>query len=165
MAIWPEVLLYRPLIIIFHKDEVMDFWNLLASIFVGCFGYFSVQFIIAPILEFRNLRREIHQKLIEYANIWQTPKSVEGFDYFILVRNLEAANCYRRLSAQLTAFTENLKSEKLYCLTQPWLLNNYDLTSASGALMTLEADVNRPDKDFRTAQVNKVKKALRIDSN
>jgi hypothetical protein len=140
----------------------MDYWKILASVAIGIAGYLGTNFVIAPILECRRLRKEVHLALITYANVWAVPSGLpEQEILYLAIRNREAANTYRLLSARITAFAEDLQHGKFY-LGAVCLLKKYNFSDAAAALMSLEPDALNPEKSFRDGQVNKVKAALRI---
>lgn len=137
----------------------MSFWHFMLTVITGAGGYWANHFLVAPILEFSRLRREILQKTIEYSNIWVKLSETENAYY--QTRIYDAANTYRVLGARLEAFAECLAHEKHYKWAA-WWLGKYDFKAASTALFGLEGDALNPSPTFRKNEISLLHTALHI---
>ncbi|MBI1273343.1 MAG: hypothetical protein GC131_04585 [Alphaproteobacteria bacterium] len=139
----------------------MDISQIIFPAILGALGFFISHFLVYPILELEKLRQEIHQKIIEYGNIWGLPQQNHPeFKYFI-ERMRNAANDYRVLASRLEAFQENVEN---YCPAKYFLVEHrgYNFTDACKGLWALESDALEPESEFRNEQIDKIRKALKI---
>jgi hypothetical protein len=117
-------------------------WSAIASLLLGTIGWFVASFFGKPLLDFLNLRSQVHEEVILAGNIG--PMRAGTSDYRAIER-------LRRLGAQVRA-TSITASPLLR-----WYLSKagYDLKKAAGGLIGLSNSLNQEDRALYTDQIQK----------
>jgi hypothetical protein len=132
------------------KESLM--WSAIASILLGAAGWFAASFFGKPLLDFLNLRREVHEEIIFTANIGQMISSTSEHD--------QAQDTLRRLGARMQATHASALSLLRWFLSKA----GYDLVMAGGGLIGLSNALEHltGTRDFHT---NSIRVGLKLPDN
>ncbi len=119
------------------------------SILLGIIGWFVASFFAKPLLDFLNLRNQVHEEIIYTANIGQTSRDTPAHH-----KGIEAL---RRLGAKVDAINHTAWWPLRWFLSK----NGYDLPMAFKGLMGLSNSLDKHDEG-RAIHKNAVQKGLKL---
>jgi hypothetical protein len=131
--------------------------NVLVPVFLGICSFLTLHGIINPVLEFFRLRKEIHEDLIDMANIWSVENTHDEQRARIAIDRI------RRLSAQMTALDHSLNYFKIHIIARFIVCGalKMDIESAAKNLMIYHNDFM--DRDgLRTKARHEIEKSLNL---
>jgi hypothetical protein len=125
-------------------------WPAIASVLLGVTGWLVTSFFMKPLLDFLNLRSQVHEEVIFTANVGPMAAGKPIYD--------KAEESLRRLGAKVEA-TNATASRLLRC----YLSMAYDLDKAHGGLIGLSnaLTVNPNDWD-RAIHANSIQVGLKL---
>lgn len=137
------------------KAEVLRY--LLFPLFLGALSWWVLNFVVGPWLEFKKLRKEIHESLVFYAN--QHPPgrkvAIDEWGRERQERWREACVEIRRLSCKLAALYDSF-----YWWHFAWANGRkYRIKDASDCLMALN---NSNDEEFATIFDDEARRDLKM---
>lgn len=97
---------------------------MVGTLVLGAVGWYGTHYIVRPWLEFRDLRKQVHESLIFFANVRDRTHDK---------RYEQAETEFRKLAAKLSAL--NVSNSKFVRLL--FSARGYNLTGASSALIGL----------------------------
>jgi hypothetical protein len=139
------------------SDYVMQWWEVIPPVFwsiaLGGLGWLTISFVFKPWLDFLELRREIHQTLIFYSNIYSNWHEVHS-NTDVQKEWREAQIKFRQVSCRLQALYESF---------WPWhyayeRCRGYKINEASDSLCGISNEVG----DFVISFANDVRIRLRL---
>jgi len=134
--------------------------NIFIPIVVGFISYLTTQFFIKPLTEIMALRKNMHQAILQYSNIW----SIDPNDAEYSISRMHAAReTYRSLAAQGISEAENLNS-KPYFLAKIYLqVSRIKIKEASEKFWAMEADICDPQNgSFRRTVTGEIRTYLKL---
>jgi len=122
----------------------------IASILLGVAGWLVTSFFAKPLLDFLNLRSQVHEEVIFTANVGPMAKDTPAYE--------KAEESLRRLGAKMHAANETTSS------LLRWFLSKfgYDLAKASGGLIGLANSLDTNETWERAVQINSIQVGLRL---
>ena len=132
---------------------------MLLSLLFGFTAYSCEKFFVDPVLRIRSLRKDMHEALLQYGNVWGLDPNDQNYS---LERMHNARETYRSLAAKGIAESENL-GLRAYFLAR-WYIGStgIDLEKAAPKFWAMEADVCDPDKEFRDGIINEIREYLKL---
>ncbi len=130
-------------------------WSaIVVTIFFAVVGWIVTNFFGKPLLDFLNLRSQVHEEIIFTGNIGP-----------MVADHSRAVESLRRLGAKVQAMNENVSISSLWLVFLPlrWFLSKqgYDLRKASRGLIGLSNSLALTD-DSRAHQMNSIQAALKL---
>jgi hypothetical protein len=124
-------------------------WSAIASILLGVIGWFAASFFAKPLIDFLNLRSQVHEEIIFTGNVGAMVTDTPAYD--------KAVDSLRRLGARVQA--ANVSASK----PLRWFLSRagYDLHKAGGGLIGLSNSLITTDGS-RALQTNSIQVGLRL---
>jgi hypothetical protein len=126
-------------------------WSAIASVLLGVVGWLGVSFVGKPLLDFLNLRSQVHEEIIFTGNVG--PMATGGSDYE------KAEDSLRRLGAKVHATNATAS------LPLRWYLSKagYDLVRAGGGLIGLCNSLRDDPSNFvRARHTNSIQVGLNL---
>lgn len=124
-------------------------WAAIASILLGVVGWFVVSFVTKPLLDFLNLKTQVHEEIVFTGNVGAMVAGTANYD--------KAVDSIRRLGAKVQATNVSL------WLPLRWFLSifRYDLAKAGGGLIALSNSLASTDGS-RALHINSIQMALNL---
>jgi hypothetical protein len=129
----------------------MCMWSAIASFLLGVVGWLGVSFVGKPLLDFLNLRSQVHEEIIFTGNVGPMAAGTSAYD--------KAEDSLRRLGAKVHA--TNVTAS----LPLRWYLSKagYDLVKAGGGLFGLcNSLADNPSDLFRAGHTNSIQVGLNL---
>jgi len=125
-------------------------WAAIAAILLGVLGWLVTNFFAKPLLDFLNLRKQVHEEIVYTGNVGAMVAETPAFD--------KAVDALRRLGAkvQATAVTDSVILH--------WFLAKcgYDLHKAGRGLIGLSNTLHMQQDGSRAVQTNWVQVGLKL---
>jgi hypothetical protein len=124
-------------------------WSAIASILLGVVGWIAASFFAKPLLDFLNLKSQVHEEIVFTGNIGTMVAGTANYD--------KAVNSLRRLGAKVQA--TNVSASRPLA----WFLSvfGYDLPKAGGGLIGLSNSLASTDGS-RALHINSIQAALKL---
>ena len=143
---------------------MVNFWGTIFTIALGCFGWVVTSFFARPYMQFHDLRGDVIQKSVLYANVSASAKqhesgyrSHEELTEPELDRLRKAEEEFRNLAARMRAFA--LNEPPTMWFVKLW--HHYDPLEASAALLAVSNTLHAYGLDRANAQA-KLEQVLRF---
>jgi hypothetical protein len=132
-------------------------WSAIASFLLGVLGWIVISFFGKPLLDFLNLKSQVHEEIIFTGNIDPMVEHTANYD--------KAVESLRRLGARVQAMNANVSVSSLPFVFLPlgWFLSmqGYDLARAGSGLIGLSNSLAVTDGS-RAHQIGLIQAALRL---
>ena len=128
-------------------------WSAIASFLLGVVGWFVTNFFGKPLLDFLNLRSQVHEEIIFTGNVDAMVEHKANYD--------KAVESLRRLGAKVQA--TNVSVSSLPFVPLRWFLSKqgYDLVRAGRGLIGLSNSLASTD-DSRAHHINSIQTGLKL---
>jgi hypothetical protein len=124
-------------------------WSAIASVLLGVAGWFVASFFAKPLLDFLNLKSQVHEEIVFTANVGVMRAGTAEYD--------KAVDSIRRLGAKVQATKVSAS------LPLGWFLSifGYDLAKAGGSLIGLSNSLASTDGS-RALHTNSIQAGLKL---
>jgi len=128
-------------------------WSVIASFLLGVGGWIVISFFAKPLLDFLNLRSQVHEEIIFTGNIGPMAEGTANYD--------KAVESLRRLGAKVQA--TNVSVSSLPFVPLGWFLSmqGYDLVRAGRGLIGLSNSLTKTNGS-RAHHINSIQAALKL---
>jgi hypothetical protein len=124
-------------------------WSAIASVLLGVAGWFAASFFAKPLLDFLNLRSQVHEEIIFSGNVGTMVANTPIYE--------KAVDSLRRLGAKVQAVNVTASPPLDWFLSRA----GYNLGKAGSSLIGLSNSLANPDGS-RALHINFIQVGLRL---